>query len=187
MNCGRSLIEFVFQSICVGRVFHQLSTHIDPGATESDRSRDVRIPRKNSLWTMWMEFPIEMCWPRECWFMVKIWWCKSYSIYILFFLRIVVVVTMTLRVLPWFFIDEYDGLFLAFNSYVYRFLPVERDHTSCQLLSSPRGSSLVWDPCFLDGKRRGTTILVGSPCNLTAWFGIITLNQWFPIKTLWQM
>lgn len=38
----------VFASVGVCIVVHQLRTHIDLGATEGDRSRDVRIPRKNS-------------------------------------------------------------------------------------------------------------------------------------------
>lgn len=35
--------------------------------------------------------------------------------------------------------------------------------------------------------REASQILVGSPCNLTAWLGKIALNHLFPIKTLWQM
>lgn len=39
-------VVFAFVGVCIA--VHQLRTHIDLGATQGDRSRDVRIPGKTS-------------------------------------------------------------------------------------------------------------------------------------------
>ena len=166
--------DVVFQSVGVGRVFHQLSMHIDLGATEGDCSRDVRIPGKNSLWPMWMEFPIEMRWSRWCWFMVKILMMQVLQ-YLLLLKRIVVI--MTFRELPCF--SKKVSMMIGLRCLSHRFLPA----------SSPLGSVLCWycsnhGACLSmlqDGRRHRNF------GGITAWLGKITLNHFVPIKTLWQM